>query len=91
MPLTDQQKAEYVGNNGISCPYCRGNISVEQTRHSTDDPALASNDEELRVYVCCDDCGRRWVEVLRTELVTCGIEEIAATPSAPLDEERSEP
>ena len=75
-PATDAQVAAWRRDWGEHCPFCgAAYFEVEVTK--VPDPRLDSPPGELRMYEHCDDCGRRWIAVLRDEPMPVAIEEIA--------------
>ncbi|HDL86050.1 MAG TPA: hypothetical protein ENH11_06980 [Candidatus Acetothermia bacterium] len=53
MPLTEQEKKEYVGAGGGYCPYC----------HSERVGAAYNEGGYLELKIECNDCGKLWVSV----------------------------
>lgn len=53
--LTEQQKKEYIANDGTKCPYC-GSIHIQCEGHDIDGPTAL-------FYTTCTDCGKTWTDI----------------------------
>ena len=83
MGITPAARKEYLECGGQQCPYCGGSTTVEQSP-DRDDPRLKSeNAWELRVFLHCDRCSKRWVELNTRTWVPSDIEEIGEAEQAP--------
>lgn len=64
--ITPEQKAEYIRNNGMLCPFCGseeiytpsgGLLAVGGDAPEEDDQ------KQLGKMTACDDCGKKWEEI----------------------------